>query len=173
MGPERGPQPAPPLSLHTILETKCKAYAMCVHTGYRWQLVRSSDKATSQQFPARSTSAQDITALSDRGSDGSLEGAPSLHSRPHLGTAGEVERLRSTLRQKEDQVASLQSQLINLEATRDRSACYVHWPCPSIWQMTAITACKITAEVCRLVCMMIYLALRSCAPISAFGQVSS
>ena len=110
------------LFMVTSSKTTCKVFALCMHTGYRWQLVRSSDRATSQQPPTRSTSAQDITALSDRGSDGSLEGGPSLHSRPHLGTAGEVERLRSALRQKEDQVASLQSQLTNLEATRDRSA---------------------------------------------------
>lgn len=99
-----------------------------VRSGYRWQLVRSSDKASPRHLAARSSSSQDITALSDRGSESSFEAGPSLHSRLHAGTAGEVERLRSALRQKEDQVASLQSQLSNLEATRDRCAshgCFV------------------------------------------------
>ena len=90
--------------------------------GYRWQLVRSSDKASPGQAPAH-TSNVESGAGSGRDSEASLEASSSQHSRLHSGTAGEVERLRTALRQKEDQVASLQSQLTNLEATRDRYAC--------------------------------------------------
>ena len=59
------------------------------------------------------------TAASDRGTDG-LHATLGQHSRPPAGSAGEADRLRAVLRQKEDQIASLQSQLTNLEATRDR-----------------------------------------------------
>ena len=89
-----------------------------MYAGYRWQLVRSSDKASPGQL---ASPAQELTySSSDKGSEASFETGPSLPSRTHTGTAGEVERLRSALRQKEDQVASLQTQLTNLEATRDR-----------------------------------------------------
>lgn len=86
-------------------------------TGYEWQLVRSSEKG----LPARNLSSTSLasTAASDRGTDG-LHSTMGHHSRPPAGSAGEAERLRTVLRQKEDQVASLQSQLTNLEATRDR-----------------------------------------------------
>lgn len=57
----------------------------------------------------------------DKGSEGSYEPSSSQHSRL-LGGTGEVEKLRTALRQKEDQITSLQSQLTNLEATRDRWA---------------------------------------------------
>lgn len=63
------------------------------------------------------------SAGSDKGSEGNHEpsSSHSQHSRL-LGGTGEVEKLRTALRQKEDQITSLQSQLNNLEATRDRSA---------------------------------------------------
>ncbi len=93
-----------------------------LNTGYRWQLVRGSDKVSPSQANAAASTAAESSAASDKGSDAAYEPGPSQHSRPHAGTAGELERLRTALRQKEDQMASLQSQLTNLEATRDRLA---------------------------------------------------
>lgn len=90
-----------------------------MHSGYRWQLVRASHAASPAQAGA-AASHLESSAASDKGSDSSHEPSSSQHSRLHSGTAGEVDRLRTTLRQKEDQVASLRSQLTNLEATRDR-----------------------------------------------------
>ena len=89
----------------------------CCLTGYEWQLVRSSEKG----LPTRNLSSTSLasTAASDRGTD-KLHSTMGHHSWPPAGSAGEAERLRTVLRQKEDQVASLRSQLTNLEATRDR-----------------------------------------------------
>ena len=95
---------------------------LLLHAGYRWQLVRSSDKTSSP--PHASSALSEASAASDRGSDAPTphETGSTHHLRSHTGTAGELDRLRTALRQKEDQMASLQSQLTNLEATRDRSA---------------------------------------------------
>ncbi len=90
---------------------------LVLHTGYRWQLVRSNDKASANAH------APESSAASDKGSDHSYDigpGSSHHHSRFQTGTAGELDRLRTALRQKDDQVVSLQSQLTNLEATRDR-----------------------------------------------------
>ena len=94
---------------------------LLLHAGYRWQLVRSSDKTSSP--PHTSSALSEASAASDRGSDAPTphEAGSTHHPRSHAGTAGELDRLRTALRQKEDQMASLQSQLTNLEATRDRS----------------------------------------------------
>ena len=91
------------------------------HAGYQWQLVRSADKAS--PGGAGASSRLESSAASDKGSEGSYEpsSSHSQHSRL-LGGTGEVEKLRTVLRQKEDQITSLQSQLTNLEATRDRWA---------------------------------------------------
>lgn len=98
------------------------AVTLSLHAGYRWQLVRSSDKPSSS--PHTSSALSEASAASDRGLDAPTphEAGSTHHPRSHAGTAGELDRLRTALRQKEDQMASLQSQLTNLEATRDRSA---------------------------------------------------
>lgn len=94
-----------------------------LHAGYQWQLVKSADRASPSQGVAGSRLESKSSAASDKGSEGWYEPSSShnQHSRP-LGRTGEVERLRTALRQKEDQIGSLQSQLTNLEATRDRCA---------------------------------------------------
>lgn len=81
--------------------------------------MRGNDRASSGQTNAVTTTLES-SAASDKGSDTSYEPGPSQHSRSHTGTAGELDRLRTTLKQKEDQIFSLQSQLTNIEATRDR-----------------------------------------------------
>lgn len=92
-------------------------HLLALGVGYEWQLVRSSEKG----LPARSLSSASLASApaSDMGTDGPHTSAgqqPRMQSR----TAGDAERLRTSLRQKEDQIASLQSQLTNIEATRDR-----------------------------------------------------
>ncbi len=90
--------------------------------GYRWQLVRSSDKPSANAHAPTGMAAPESSAASDKGSDLSYDIGPASnhHTRFQTGTAGELDRLRTALRQKDDQVVSLQSQLTNLEATRDR-----------------------------------------------------
>ncbi|DBA79224.1 TPA: hypothetical protein ACH3X1_009038 [Trebouxia sp. C0004] len=91
--------------------------------GYRWQLVRSSDKPSPSSHAPTAVAAPESSAASDKGSDVSYDTGPSNHhTRFQTGTAGELDRLRTALRQKDDQVVSLQSQLTNLEATRDSLA---------------------------------------------------
>ncbi len=91
------------------------------HVGYRWQLVRSSDKPSPNAHAPTAMAAPESSAASDKGTDVSYDAGANHHrSRFQTGTAGELDRLRTALRQKDDQVVSLQSQLTNLEATRDR-----------------------------------------------------
>ncbi|KAL0034466.1 hypothetical protein WJX79_003740 [Trebouxia sp. C0005] len=93
--------------------------------GYRWQLVRSSDKLSSSAHAPTGMAAPESSAASDNGSGLSYDAGPASihhHTRFQIGTAGELDRLRTALRQKDDQVVSLQSQLTNLEATRDSLA---------------------------------------------------
>lgn len=91
---------------------------MCVDAGYQWQLVKSSDRdSPSQAGPAAVRLGS--SAASEKGSEASYEPSSNHHTRL-LSGSGEVEQLRTALRQKEDQITSLQSQLTNLEATRDR-----------------------------------------------------
>lgn len=89
-----------------------------MHPGYQWQLVRSSDRDSPRQGGAAGPRLGS-SAASEKGSEGSYEQG-SGHPTRLLSGAGEVEMLRTALRQKEDQITSLQSQLTNLEATRDR-----------------------------------------------------
>ncbi|KAL3150595.1 hypothetical protein ABBQ32_000402 [Trebouxia sp. C0010 RCD-2024] len=88
--------------------------------GYQWQLVRSSDRDSPRQGGAAGPRLRS-SAASDKGSEDPYEQG-SGHPTRLLSGAGEVEMLRTALRQKEDQITSLQSQLTNLEATRDSLA---------------------------------------------------
>lgn len=89
-----------------------------MHAGYQWQLIKSRERDSPSQAGAAAVRLGSSGA-SDRGSEASYEPGSSQHTRLLSGT-GEVEQLRTALRQKEDQITSLQSQLTNLEATRDR-----------------------------------------------------
>ena len=85
--------------------------------------MRSSDKLSSNTHASTGMAAPESSAASDKGSDLSYDIGPASnhhHTRFQTGTAGELDRVRTALRQKDDQVVSLQSQLTNLEATRDR-----------------------------------------------------
>lgn len=102
--------------------------------------MRSSGKALS----ARNLSSASLasTSTGEQGADG-LHPSLGQHPRPPAGSAGEAERLRMALRQKEDQVASLQSQLTDLEATRDR------WACMHLYDML-LPLCRLSICKCLI-----------------------
>ena len=72
--------------------------------GYRWVLQRGGEASTSSRDPEPSSSYREAERFNSTG----------------RATAPELERLHDALQQKEEQLASYQHNINQLEATRDR-----------------------------------------------------